>query len=88
MTNEINKKLFDACSYLNLEEIKSALQKGANINAINDSGETPLANAIAYYWAVNMESNRKYPDEEHDALKISNYAKLVPIVDIGGCSFF
>jgi ankyrin repeat protein len=81
MTNEINKKLFDACSYLNLEEIKSALQKGANINAINDSGETPLANAIAYYWVVDMESNRKYTDDEHDALKKSNYAKLVPIVD-------
>lgn len=45
---ETDVPLFDACNEHNLEKIKLAVKAGANVNAINDNGETPLSIVLDY----------------------------------------
>ena len=81
MVREFENELFDACSYLDLERIKYALNKGADINSINHNGETPITNAIKFYWATDLDQYKKYSDKEYDAIQKVNYEKLIPIID-------
>ena len=57
---ENDSELFKACKELNLDGIKSALAKGANINAFDDFDETPLTSAIKYYKSKGMHADKKY----------------------------
>ena len=44
--NQKDKDLFDAIKIGNIDEVKNALKNGANVNAKNDAGDTPLIHAI------------------------------------------
>ena len=44
--NQKDKDLFDAIKIGNIDEVKNALKNGANVNAKNDAGHTPLICAI------------------------------------------
>lgn len=44
----INQKLLDNCMAGNLENVKSAIQNGANVNTKDPTGNVPLSLAIEY----------------------------------------
>ena len=43
-----DKYLFDAIKIGNIDKVKNALKNGANVNAKNDAGHTPLIHAINF----------------------------------------
>jgi len=45
---EKDKYLFDAIDIFDYDEVENALKNGANVNAKNDDGDTPLMQAINY----------------------------------------
>ena len=73
-------ELFKACGELNLNGIKLALAKGANINAFDDFNETPLTSTIRHYSLVGM-SVEECKNEKYELFEKTNYAKLLPIID-------
>lgn len=51
----INKQFLEACKVVNLEQIKKALQEGANINARDDENN----NGLQYIAKIQLGSNEK-----------------------------
>lgn len=43
-----DEPLFKSCSERNLEAVKKAINNGANVNSINEDGETPLSLVLSY----------------------------------------
>lgn len=66
---EFGEDLFKACNNLDIDGIISTLKKGANINAMNRYGETPLTYAISGF-TDSM-------DTESDIV----YNKLIDVID-------
>ena len=77
----LDKELFKACCNLDLAGVKKALEKGANINAINHWGETALSNAVEDYYLVGMLNDVNYTADEYKEFEENNYRKLIDIVD-------
>lgn len=64
---DLDKVLMKACSDLDVEKIKCLIEQGANVNAINDMGETPMHNVVERYNDVDDEDI---------------YSKITQIIDL------
>ena len=67
--SKLDDALFLACEELDIEAIQFCLDKGANINAINEYGDTPLNYAISSQYGHFIKMDEKYTREEEDALR-------------------
>ena len=79
--NMIDKSLMQACSNLDIDEVKLAIKNGANVNALNENGESALQNAVEYFSSNGMSFGMKYSDEEYESIKQINFTKCREIVD-------
>lgn len=78
----IDKELFAACNRLDLDGVKRAIEIGANVNALNDSGECPITETIQYSADHFREWNKKYTDEEYEEHKRMALERTMPIVGL------
>lgn len=78
---DYDTELIEACRRLDLEGVKAAVEKGANVNALDDGDETPLTNAIDDYYLIGTKNGVNYAEEECINIENNNYQKLVSIID-------
>lgn len=78
---DYDAELVKACRNLNIEGVKAAIERGANVNALDDGDETPLTNAIEDYYLTGMKNDVNYTEEEWNGFENRNYLKLIPIID-------
>ena len=78
---DLDKELFKACRNLDLAGVKNAIEKGANVNAIDDCGETALNDAVDLYSCVGMLNDVNYTEDEEKEIEENNYCKLIAIID-------
>ena len=57
-----DKYLFDAIKIGNIDKVENALKNGANVNAKNDAGDTPLIRAINFGDIDMVELLLEYPN--------------------------
>lgn len=79
---DINKKLHDACYNWDVQGIKDALQHGADINNLNDSGESPLSHAIFGIVGSLWDADRNVSDEEWLKTRERIYNECILIIDL------
>lgn len=79
--SKIDEMLFCACSQLDFEGVKTAVRMGANVNALDDMGESALQHAIEYFDCHGLNCDQTYSEEESQAIKDDNYKKCIKIVD-------
>lgn len=79
--NEIDEMLFASCGQLDWEGVKNAVRMGANVNALDDRGESALQHTIAFFWDHGKIVDKEYTEEEKQAIDAENYEKCVKIVD-------
>lgn len=78
----IDKTLFAACDYLDVEGVKLAIRNGANVNALDENGESALQHTVEFFKDVGKSMHIAYSKEELDCIEAENYKKCVEIVDI------
>lgn len=78
----IDKELFAACNRMDLDGVKRAIELGANVNALNDSGKCPITETIQYSADHFREWNKKYTDEEYEEHKRMALERTMPIVGL------
>lgn len=78
---DYDAELIEACRNLDLEGVKAAAGKGANVNALDSGDETPLTNAIDDYYLTGMKTDVYYTEEDKSEIENNNYQKLIPIID-------
>ncbi len=79
---ELDDTLLRACSNWDVEQINLALKNGANINCLDNNGESVLVNAIQHYREQGMRVGEKYTDEETKTIEKANEQKCKEIVDL------
>lgn len=77
----IDDLLFKACGRLDIEGVKRAITRGADVNALDERGESALQHAVEYFNDNGVEMDKKYSDEEMAKIEKENYDKCVEIVD-------
>lgn len=80
--SKIDEMLFIACDRLDIEAVKMAIRRGANVNALDERGESALQHAVEYYKSVGIDLRKDYPQEECDRIEAENYKKCMAIIDI------
>jgi ankyrin repeat protein len=76
---EYDEELMKACFNLDIDGVKRAVEKGANVNALNDMDETPLTRVVdacrdRFAYDDYTEAEREWVDNEY-------YHKQLPIID-------
>ena len=79
--NKVDLMLFDACSRLNLEDVKFAIEKGANVNALDDSGESALQRTVEFYKCSGISFEDNHTVDELREIEINNFEKTKEIVN-------
>lgn len=79
---DINKVLHDACYNWDVQGIKDALRHGADINNLNDSGESPLSHAIFGITGSLCVADRNVTDEEWLKTRERVYNECIPIIEL------
>ena len=80
--SSLDDTLLRACSQWDVEQIKLALERGANINCLDNSGESVLQKAVEYYKGHNISLDNDYSKEELTILENANEQKCMEIVDL------
>lgn len=62
--SDIDEDLFQACSALDIEGVKLAISRGANVNALDKRGESALQKAVEDFSFYRTELDKSYSDEE------------------------
>lgn len=78
----LDDTLLRACSQWDVEQIKLAMQRGANINCLDKSGESVLQQAVEYYKDHNVLIDNNYSREELAAIADANEQKCKEVVDL------
>lgn len=78
---DLDESLMQACSDLDIDIVKALVEKGADVNALNEHGESALQRAIKYFTYRGMDFGRNYTEEDRQRFKAVNYEKCVAIVD-------
>ena len=74
--------LLKACSNWDVELIKLAMERGANINCLNEMGESVLQVAVEFYKDHDIYLDKKYSKEEIKSIEAENEKKCKEIVDL------
>lgn len=74
--------LFYACDNLDYKLAKYAIEQGANVNALDKSGESALQKALSYFPDHGMKYSENYTEEKKAAIKKENYVKCLAVVDL------
>ena len=61
---DIDEDLFRACSALDIQGVKLAISRGANVNALDKKGESALQKAVEGFSFYRIEIDKSYSDEE------------------------
>lgn len=78
----LDDTLLRACSQWDVEQIKLAMEQGANINCLDKSGESVLQKAVEYYKEHNILIDHDYTEAELTTIKNTNEQKCKEIVDL------
>jgi len=78
--NKTDMLLFDACSRLDINDVMAAVEKGANVNALDDSGESALQKTVEWFSDTGVSMNKEYTEEEREHIKQTNFEKSKEIV--------
>ena len=73
--------LFKACDALDIDAVKTAVRMGADVNALDEHGESALQHAVEYFTDHGILVDKEYSDEEREQIEKENYDKCVEIVD-------
>ena len=79
--NDKDLELFRACTALDYERVKHAIEMGANVNALSPDGNSALQHAIQFFYDHGIRMDRQYTEEELAEIKEINYHKCIKIVD-------
>ena len=79
---ELDDILLQACFNWDEALIKHTIQKGANVNCLDDSGESVLQKAIEYYKHHNIPIDNDYSQDELKKIEINNEQRCKEIVDL------
>ena len=80
-----DKQLFKACRDLDIDTVKKAIGLGANVNALDAKGASPLQCTIEFFEDKNLSFSiyeNKYTESEITRMKHDNYEKCLTIVDL------
>ncbi|MCF0220030.1 MAG: hypothetical protein HUK14_09635 [Muribaculaceae bacterium] len=80
-SSEIDKMLFAACRKMDVEAVKDAIRLGADVNSLNDQGESPLQLAVEYFTNHDIVIDKQYSEEQLAEIGRNNYRKCVEVVD-------
>ena len=62
--SDIDEDLFRACSALDIQGVKLAISRGANVNALDKKGESALQKTVEYFSYYAIGRDKSYSDEE------------------------
>jgi len=79
--SKIDKMLFSACDILDFAAVKMAVERGADVNALDENGESALSHTLDYFTEHGMIIDEEYSVEEEKAIIQENYKKCIKIVD-------
>lgn len=74
--------LLTACSEWDVEKIKLSINRGANINCLNQCGDSVLRMAVDMYKDHNMLPDKKYTEEETKKIESENEKKCKEIIEL------
>ncbi len=74
--------LLQACSEWDIEQIKLSLERGANVNCLDDNGESVLQRAVEDYKVHGVMISKKYSEEELMAIEAKNESVCKEIVEL------
>lgn len=77
----IDDILFKACSMMDIDAVKTAVRLGANVNALDKNGESPLQHVIDHFEEHFIDYDKKYTPEERSELEKKAYDIAIVIVD-------
>lgn len=78
----IDDMLFLSCDKLSVDGVKMAISQGADVNALNKTGESALSHAIDASSFVSMLPGRYHSEEEFAHAKIKKHLLCIEIIDI------
>ena len=78
----LDDTLLMACSKWDVEQIKLSLERGANINCLDDNGESVLQRAVEYYKDHGVIIDKDYSEEELKAIEVENEKKCKEVVEL------
>lgn len=76
----LDNRLLQACGDLDLEAVKSAIAKGADVNCLSEQGHSPMQEAVDYFCFHNIDKH--YTNEEHDDSTNRNFLVCREILDV------
>lgn len=74
--------LLKACDRWDVEAIEDALKNGANINCLDECGESVLQKAIEFFKDHDVLIDKEYPEEELRAIESANETRCKEIVEL------
>ena len=79
---DIDEDLFRACNALDIQGVKFAISRGANVNALDKRGESALQKAVEGLSFYRTELDKSYSDEERTRITDAAYERSRTIVDL------
>ena len=79
---DIDGDLFRACNALDIQGVKFAISRGANVNALDKRGESALQKAVEGLSFYRTELDKSYSDEERTRITDAAYERSRTIVDL------
>lgn len=79
---ELDDKLLDACFKWDEDGIKKCMAKGANINCLDQDGESVLQKAVAFFLSHNVSFSTKLTEEETTVIEEKNLLRCQEIVEL------
>jgi len=79
---DIDEDLFRACNALDIQGVKFAISRGANVNALDKKGESALQKAVEDFSFYGIEIDKRYSDEERTRITDAAYERSRAIVDL------
>lgn len=79
---DIDEDLFRACNALDIQGVKFAISRGANVNALDKKGESALQKAVEDFSFYGIEIDKRYSDEERTRITDAAYERSLEIVDL------
>lgn len=77
----VDETLFCACEALDLEGVKNAVRMGANVNALNEFGNSAIEHTIGFFGEALPHRKDGHTDEERKIIEVETFRKCTDIID-------